>query len=148
LLFSRIPISSRDAAGNDESALSFRMHYVHGKLKSIAHEAATKIVAVRFATDGRPHRLMLDIDRATMKAKCDEYDYIVVRVVNEKGRRGSEAIMPITFPVFGFADYSGLHLTALKPASGISQSLDCVGRDGNWTRVSFFAFKEFSRRLI
>ena len=108
LLLNGREVGAKDLTPADAMRTEFTVPYAPGELQAIAYQQGTQIGTVAFATVGAARRLMLTPDRAKLKANRDDLSYVMVSVVDDRGRAVPDATIPVIFSLSGPAELAAV----------------------------------------
>jgi beta-galactosidase len=92
---------SDDLTAESRSRVVWRVPYAPGTLRAVAWREGRPVATAEVATAGRPARLALDPDRATIRADGEDLSFVTVRVLDAKGRLVPDAENLVRFAVEG-----------------------------------------------
>jgi beta-galactosidase len=95
-----------DNAPNQPRGLiaEFETPYEPGELKAIALSKGQPIAELFFKTVGKPAKLRLTADRASIRRDRNDLSYVTVEVVDQAGELVPDAVVPVSLSVSGAAE--------------------------------------------
>jgi beta-galactosidase len=78
--------------------------YTPDELKSIAFSKGVQIAELSFKTAGRPSKLRLTADRASIRRDRNDLSYVILDVVDDAGELVPDAVAPVSFSISGAAE--------------------------------------------
>ncbi len=92
----------------DSIVAVFQVPYSAGILRAVNIENGKEAGAVEFSTTGAPKRIRLIADRTKIRASRNDLCYVMVEVVDEKGRVVPDAEIPVQFSIVGPGEIAGV----------------------------------------
>jgi beta-galactosidase len=108
LLLNGKQVGAKDLTEADALTAEFTVPYSPGEMKAVAYENGKEIGDIAFTTAGKAHKLLLNPDRAKLKASRDDLSYVMVQVVDEQGRPVPDAVVPVAFAINGPAEIAAV----------------------------------------
>ncbi|MVM31384.1 DUF4982 domain-containing protein [Spirosoma sp. HMF4905] len=87
---------------------TFTVPYQPGLLKATSFENGKPTGTVELRTAGKPHRLRLIADRATIRNDRNDLSYVTVEVLDEQGQLIPTANLPVSFQLSGVGELAGV----------------------------------------
>jgi beta-galactosidase len=104
LLLNGKEIGVKPVSPETELKAEFDVPYAPGELKAVAMSSGRPIAELSFKTVGRPARLRLTADRASIRRDRNDLSYVTVEVVDQSGELVPDAVVPVSLSVSGAAE--------------------------------------------
>jgi beta-galactosidase len=104
LLLNGSEIGVKPVSPETELKAEFEVPYAAGELKAVASLAGQQIAELSFKTVGRPARLRLTADRASLRRDRNDLSYVTVEVLDQAGELVPDAVIPVSLSVSGAAE--------------------------------------------
>jgi beta-galactosidase len=101
--------------------VEFTVPYSPGELKAVVYQGGQAIGEIAFVTVGKAHKLVLTPDRPKLKASRDDLSYVMVKVVDDKGRLVPDAVLPVSFALRGVGELAAVGSANPKEAASFRQ---------------------------
>jgi beta-galactosidase len=108
LLLNGKEVGAKQLTPADALKAEFTVPYASGELKAVAYQGGQEIGNIAFATVGKAQKLVLTPDRPKMKASRDDLSYVMVKVVDDKGRLVPDAVVPVSFSLKGVGELAAV----------------------------------------
>lgn len=108
LLLNGKEVGSKNLTNDDALTAEFAIPYSPGELKAVAYENGSEIGSVVLITAGKAHKLTLTPDRSRLKSSRDDLSYVMVSVVDDKGRLVPDAVVPVSFAISGAGEIAAV----------------------------------------
>lgn len=104
LLLNGKEIGVKPVSPETELRAEFEVPYAAGELKAVAMLSGQQIAELSFKTVGKPVKLRLTADRASIRRDRNDLSYVTVEVVDQAGELVPDAVVPVSLSVSGAAD--------------------------------------------
>jgi beta-galactosidase len=104
LLLNGKEIGTKPVSAATELKAEFDVPYAAGELKAIALSSGRQIAELAFKTVGKPARLRLTADRATIRRDRNDLSYVTLEVLDQAGELVPDAVVPVRIAVSGAAE--------------------------------------------
>lgn len=106
---------------NNALMVEFTVPYSPGELKAVVYQGGRQIGEIAFVTAGKARKLVLTPDRPKLKASRDDLSYVMVKVVDDKGRLVPDAVLPVSFALRGVGELAAVGSANPKEAASFRQ---------------------------
>ena len=104
LLLDGKEVGVKPVSPETELRAEFDVPYAPGELKAVAMSSGRPIAELSFKTAGKPARLRLTVDRASIRRDRNDLSYVTVEVVDQAGEPVPDAVVPVSLSVSGAAE--------------------------------------------
>jgi beta-galactosidase len=104
LLLNGKEIGVKPVSDETEWKAEFDVTYAPGELKAVALSNGAQIAEIAFKTAGKPAKLRLKADRASIRRSRNDLSYVTLEVVDKDGELVPDAALPVSFSVSGSAE--------------------------------------------
>jgi beta-galactosidase len=104
LLLNGKEVGVKPVSPDTELKAEFEVPYAAGELKAIALAAGKPIAELSFKTVGKPARLRLTADRASIRRDRNDLSYVTVEVIDQAGELVPDAVVPVSISIGGVAE--------------------------------------------
>jgi beta-galactosidase len=101
LLLNGKEIGVKPVSPETELKAEFEVQYSAGELKAVALSAGRQIAELSFKTAGKPAKLRLTPDRASIRRGRNDLSYVTVEILDEAGALVPDAVVPVRLSVSG-----------------------------------------------
>jgi beta-galactosidase len=108
LLLNGKEVGAKELTPANALKAEFTVPYAPGELKAVAYQGGQEIGNIAFTTVGKAQKLVLTPDRPKMKASRDDLSYVMVKVVDDKGRLVPDAVVPVSFSLKGVGELAAV----------------------------------------
>jgi beta-galactosidase len=108
LLLNGQEIGVKPVSPDTEWKAEFDVPYAAGELKAIALSKGRQIAELAFKTVGRPAKLRLTADRASIRRSRNDLSYVTLEVLDQAGDLVPDAVVPVTFSIDGAAELAAV----------------------------------------
>ena len=108
LLLNGKEIGTKAVSAETEWKAEFEVPYAAGELKAEALSNGGKIAELAFKTAGKPARLRLKADRASISRSRNDLSYVTLEVLDQAGELVPDAVVPVAFSISGAAELSAV----------------------------------------
>jgi beta-galactosidase len=122
LLLNGREIGVKPVSPETELKAEFEVPYAVGELKAVALAAGQPIAERSFKTVGKPARLRLTADRASIRRDRNDLSYVTVEMVDQAGELVPDAVVPVSLSVSGAAELAAAGSANPKDVESFRQS--------------------------
>ena len=108
LLLNGKEIGTKPVSAETELKAEFDVPYAAGELKAIALSNGGQISELAFKTVGKPAKLRLKADRASIRRNRNDLAYVTLEVIDEAGELVPDAVVPVSFSISGAAELAAV----------------------------------------
>jgi len=101
LLLNGREIGVKPVSPETELKAEFDVPYAAGELKAVALSNGRQVAEVSFKTAGKPAKLRLKADRASIRRDRNDLSYVTVEVLDQAGELVPDAVVPVSITVSG-----------------------------------------------
>ncbi len=101
LLLNGKEVGVKPVSPETELKAEFEVPYAAGELKAIAVSKGQPIAELSFKTAGKPAKLRLKADRASIRRNRNDLSFITVEVLDQAGELVPDAVVPVSLSVSG-----------------------------------------------
>ena len=101
LLLNGNEIASKPVSPETQLKAEFELTYAPGELKAIALSKGQQIAEIAFKTVGKPAKLRLKADRASIKRNRNDLSFVTVEVIDQAGELVPDAVVSVSIRVTG-----------------------------------------------
>jgi beta-galactosidase len=121
LLLNGKEVGAAPVSADTKLRAEFNVTYEPGELRAVALAKGKEVASLAFATTGPPASLRLTPDRASLKADRNDLAFVMVEVLDERGRLVPDAVVPVRFSMDGVATLAGVGSANPKDAASFRQ---------------------------
>ena len=104
LLLNGKEVGIKPVSPETELKAEFDVPYSPGELKAVAMSSGRPIAELSFKTVGKPAKLRLTADRASIRRDRNDLSYVTVEVIDQAGELVPDAVVPVSLSVSGPAE--------------------------------------------
>jgi beta-galactosidase len=108
LLLNGQEIGVKAVSAETELKAEFDVPYAPGELKAVALSDGRQIAELTLKTVGKPAKLRLKADRASIRRDRNDLSYVTLEVVDSSGELVPDAVVPVTFTITGAAELAAV----------------------------------------
>ena len=108
LLLNGKEVATNSVAESDGRATTFSVPYSPGELTAIASKNGREIGRKTLVTTGKPAGIRLTSDVTSLTTGRDDLAHLLVEIVDSRGRRVPDAVVPVSFRVSGAGELAGV----------------------------------------
>jgi beta-galactosidase len=108
LLLNGKEIGAKPVSAETELKAEFDVQYAAGELKAVAFSNGGQIAELAFKTAGKPAKLRLIADRASIRRNRNDLSYVTLEVLDQAGELVPDAVVPVSFSISGAADLAAV----------------------------------------
>ena len=116
LLLNGKEIATRAVSAASEFSAEFDVAYGPGELKAVALLKGEPIATLAFKTAGKPAKLRLTADRASIRRARTDLSYVKLEVLDQAGELVPDAVVPVRFRITGAAELAAVGTANPKDA--------------------------------
>jgi beta-galactosidase len=104
LLLNGKEIGVKPVSSETELKAEFDVPYAAGELQAIALSKGQQIAELSFKTVGKPAKLRLKADRASIRRDRNDLSYVTLEVLDQAGELVPDTVVPVSFSISGAAE--------------------------------------------
>ena len=108
LLLNGKEIGTQAVTAETELKTEFDVPYAAGELKAVALSNGKPIAELAFKTAGKPAKLRLTADRASIRRTRNDLSYVTLEVLDPAGELVPDAVVPVSFSITGAAELAAV----------------------------------------
>ncbi|MCX6631484.1 MAG: DUF4982 domain-containing protein, partial [Candidatus Solibacter sp.] len=101
LLLNGKQIGVKPVSSETELKAEFEVPYAAGELKAVALSRGQPIAELAFKTVGKPAKLQLKADRASIRRDRNDLSFLTLEVLDQAGELVPDAVVPVSFSING-----------------------------------------------
>jgi beta-galactosidase len=121
LLLNGKEIGAKPVSAETELKAEFDVPYAAGELKAVALANGRQIAELAFKTVGKPAKLRLNADRASIRRNRNDLCYVTLEVLDQAGELVPDAVIPVSFSISGAAELAAVGTANPKDVQSFRQ---------------------------
>ena len=121
LLLNGKEIDTKPVSPETELKAEFDVPYAAGELKAVALSNGRQIAELAFKTVGKPAKLRLMADRASIRRNRNDLSYVTLEVLDQAGELAPDAVVPVRFSISGAAELAAVGTANPKDVQSFRQ---------------------------
>jgi len=121
LLLNGKEIDTKPVSPETELKAEFDVPYTAGELKAVALSNGRQAAELAFKTAGKPAKLRLVADRASIRRSRNDLCYVTLEVLDQAGELAPDAVVAVSFSISGAAELAAVGTANPKDVQSFRQ---------------------------